>query len=404
MSTAQNTSTRFTGWTDDQAEYRRAVWAMTAVGLSAFIMLYSTQGLIPLLQSDYGIPPHVAATTIGATTGTMALAILPAAIASERFGRGRIILIGLTGAVLFGILASLAPSIETLIAVRALQGLMLSGIPAAAMAWLADEINPLDLPKAMGLYIAGNTVGGLLGRLIPTGLLEFVPWRWALAGNTLVAAILAAWAFSRLPDQRGFTKKSIRLTEETRAIIGHLRNPILLGCFTLAFILMGSFVSLYNYIGIRLIDVFGLSPTLAGFIFILYLCGTASAAYGGKLATRIGRPAVIFTGIACMTTGFLILMIDNLTTTIIGVALVTAGLFFAHSIASGWVGAAAKGNRGEASGTYLGAYYLGSSVVGVSTGLVFHQGGWTVFLCVLLAAMVFATVITTALARTSARP
>lgn len=376
---------------------------MTAVGLSAFIMLYSTQGLIPLLQSDYGIPPHVAATTIGATTGTMALAILPAAIASERFGRGRIILIGLTGAVLFGVLASLAPSIEILIAVRALQGLMLACIPAAAMAWLADEINPLDLPKAMGLYIAGNTVGGLLGRLIPTGLLEFVPWRWALAGNTLVAAILAAWAFSRLPDQRGFTRKSIRLAEEARAIIGHLKNPILLGCFALAFILMGSFVSLYNYIGIRLINVFGLSPTLAGFIFILYLCGTASAAYGGKLATRIGRPAVIFTGIAFMTTGFLILMIDNLATTIIGVALVTAGQFFAHSIASGWVGSAAKGNRGEASGTYLGAYYLGSSVVGVSTGLVFHQGGWIIFLGVLLAAMLLATVITTALARMSAR-
>ena len=394
---------RVAGLTDDQSEYRRAVWAITAVGLSAFIMLYSTQGLIPLLQADYGIAPHVAATTIGATTGMMAVSILPAAILSERFGRGRIILIGLTGAVLFGALAPLAPTIEILIGLRAAQGLMLAGIPASAMAWLADEIHPLDLPKAMGLYIAGNTVGGLLGRLIPTGLLEFVPWRWALAGNTIVAAVLAAWAFSRLPAQRGFTAKSIRIVSETRAVLGHLRNPILLGCFALAFILMGSFVSLYNYIGIRLIDVFGLSPTLAGFIFVLYLWGTASAAYGGKLATKIGRPRVISLGIALMTAGFLTLMIANLATTILGVSLVTAGLFFAHSIASGWVGSAAKGNRGEASGTYLGAYYLGSSVVGVSTGLVFDRGGWMVFLWVLLAAMVLAATITALLARYAAR-
>lgn len=391
------------GLTQGKPGYSRAVWALVAVGLAGFSMIYSTQGLIPVLQTAFDVPPHIAATTIGATTGTLAVAILPAAIISERFGRGPVMKVGLVGAVLVGLLAPLAPTIEILIVLRALQGLLIAGVPACAMAWLADEMHPLDLPKAMGVYVAGTTVGGLLGRLIPTGLLEFTNWKIALVGNTVAAGILVAIVLIYLPTQRGFTSKKIRVGHEISAIWGHLKNPTMLACFSLAFILMGSFVSLYNYIGIHLIDTWGISPSLAGFIFVLYLCGTLSASLSGRLASWLGKPGALITGILMMIAGFALLLIGSFVTDVLATAIVTTGLFTCHSIASGWVGAAARRHRGEATGTYLAAYYLGSSIIGIGTGVVLDRTSWTTFTITLCGLAGLGLMIALALSKFSKR-
>ena len=62
-------------------------------------------------------------------------------------------------------------------------------------------------------------------------------------------AALAAWA---LPEQRNFVPKaSIRPSVEVRAMLGHLKNPRLVGLYATAFIAMGVFVSMYNFFGFR---------------------------------------------------------------------------------------------------------------------------------------------------------
>lgn len=63
-----------------------------------------------------------------------------------------------------------------------LQGFALAGVPAVAMAYLAEEVDRGSLGRAMGLFIAGNSIGGLTGRIAADALADHGGWRVALAG------------------------------------------------------------------------------------------------------------------------------------------------------------------------------------------------------------------------------
>lgn len=391
------------GLTRTDPNYRRAVLAMLAAGLATFNALYATQALLPTLVDDLDITPTAAALTVSATTGMLAVCIVPMSILSERFGRGRLLIISALTATALGLLLPLTPDAGTLIALRALQGIAIAGVPAVAMTWLSEELDPADLGRAMGLYVAGTTVGGLTGRLIPAGLLEIVDWRTSLAVSSAVALTMAIIMTVLLPRQRRFTPKRIGLRTELTAMLDHLRNPRLLGLFIIAFVGMGVFVSLYNFFGFRMIDHFGLSPALVGLVFLMYLSGTWSSARAGALTEKYGRGRVLIAGATLMLVGLLATMAGWLPGALIGLFLFTASFFAMHSTASSWIGLAATSHRAEASSMYLFSYYAGSSLVGAATGVVFAWLPWAGFILVLAAILLLVVITALVLGRAEAQ-
>ena len=358
----------------------RAMVAMLFVGLAIFSGLYSTQAMLPTFVEVLGFTPTEAALTVSAATGALALCIVPLSILSERFGRGRLLVIS---AVLATILAFAVPlvgeNVLAIIAVRALQGAVLAGAPAVAMAWLSEELDEDILPRAMGLYIAGNTLGGIAGRLIPTGLLDFTGWRGALLGSAAVSAIFAILFVILLPKQENFRPKKLHFKAEIRAMINHWRNLELGLLFLFAFLGMGAFVSMYNFITFQLIHHFGLPVTLTGLVFLMYLAGTWSSARVGTIINKYGHSKTFVVSAVLYALG-IVMTIGPLPVLLAGMFIFTAGFFAAHSTASGWVGQAAATNRAEASSMYLLCYYAGSSAVGAASGLVFEATSWTGFI------------------------
>lgn len=358
----------------------RAMVAMLFVGLAIFSGLYSTQAMLPTFVEVLGFTPTEAALTVSAATGALALCIVPLSILSERFGRGRLLVIS---AVLATILAFAVPlvgeNVLAIIAVRALQGAVLAGAPAVAMAWLSEELDEDILPRAMGLYIAGNTLGGIAGRIIPTGLLEFTGWRGALLGSAAVSAIFAVLFVIFLPKQENFRPKQLHFKAEIRAMINHWRNLELGLLFLFAFLGMGAFVSMYNFITFRLIHHFGLPVTLTGLVFLMYLAGTWSSARVGTIINKYGHGKTFVVSAVLYALG-IVMTLGPLPVLLAGMFIFTAGFFAAHSTASGWVGQAAATNRAEASSMYLLCYYAGSSAVGAASGLVFEATSWTGFI------------------------
>ncbi|WP_240510545.1 MFS transporter [Corynebacterium hadale] len=380
-------------------EYRRASIGMLLVGLAIFSSLYATQALLPTLTREMGIDPSTAALTVSAATGALAVCVVPASILSEKFGRGRVLVISALAATALGLTLPLAQSIEQLVVLRSLQGALLAGTPAVAMAWLSEELDERDLAGAMGLYIAGTSVGGLTGRLIPAFMLEVTGWRWALATSAAVSLALAVATAILLPEQRNFRPKaSIRPGAEVRAVAGHLRNPRLVGLVTTAFIAMGVFVSMYNFFGFRAINDFGLAPSLAGLTYVMYLSGTWSSARAGSFVSRFGRGRVVLAAAVLMLTGALIGSSGNLIVTLVGLLLFTASFFALHSTASGWVGLIAEKDRAEASSLYVFCYYMGSSLLGAATGQAYEALPWAGFVAVLAAMLGALIAIAVALA------
>ncbi|MDU0479721.1 MFS transporter [Staphylococcus chromogenes] len=382
--------------------YRRATLAMLAVGLATFNGLYCTQALLPTFTTIFGISATTSALTISATTGTMALMIVPASILSEKFGRGRVLVISLILATLTGLAIPLLNDAAWLIALRAIQGACFAGTPAVAMAWLSEEMHPADLPGAMGLYIAGNALGGLFGRLIPAGMMEVANWRWAMGINALFAFAMAVAVGVLLPKQRNFQPRSLRLVAELHIMAKHWKEPRLAALFVIAALALGSSVSIYNYIGFRMIELFNLSEGLVGLLFVMYLAGTWSSARAGTFTRRWGQKPVLLGCAVLMLAPVPLFYVRSLPMILLALFLFTAAFFALHSVASGWVGVIAREHRAEASSMYLFCYYVGSSIFGWLSGYFFHVS-WGMFLGWLAGLVGIIVALTLALYRLSPR-
>ncbi|MFB7724723.1 MFS transporter [Nocardia sp. NPDC056100] len=363
---------------DDTAVHeRRITVALFAAGLTTFASMYSAQALLPSLSIAFGATPARAALAVSLTTGLLALAIVPMSVLSDRVGRTRVMIGSAVAASVIGLLLPFSPTLDALLVGRAIQGVALAGVPAVAMGYLAEEIGAAGLGAAMGVYVAGTSLGGLTGRLIPAFTLEVGSWRWGAATIAIAAAVCAGIFVRMLPHSRRFTPRPLQIRTVAAGFAAHLRDRTLLPLYGLAFVMMGGFVSLYNFLGYRLTrEPFGLSAATVGLVFVLYLAGTATAAASGRMTARLGRSRVMGLGLLGMIIGLLLTLPDLLPVILFGVLLCTAGFFAIHAAASSWVGAAANGNRAAASALYMCAYYLGSSIAGGLGGLVFGSFGW----------------------------
>jgi YNFM family putative membrane transporter len=358
-------------------DFVRTMAALFSGGFSTFALLYSAQPVLPTFAQEFHLSPAASSLALSATTGTLALALLIAGTISDVFGRKRVMVVSLAAASAITVLAAFAQNWSQLIALRALTGLALSGLPAVAMAYLADEMAASAIGFAMGLYIAGNTVGGLSGRLVGAVSADYGAWRLGFAAIGAIGLVSVALFAKALPESRAFSPVRPDHCALWKSLIGHFADPGLRLLFLTGFLVMGCFVTVYNYIGFRLLEPpFSLSQTQVGLIFLLYLVGGVSSTTMGELSSRYGRRRILWMAMTTMLVGVVATLANDLALIILGVALITIGFFGAHSIASSWVGLRPESAKAQAASLYLLFYYLGSSVVGTMGGLFYARDGW----------------------------
>jgi MFS transporter, YNFM family, putative membrane transport protein len=357
---------------------RQVRLGLFAAGLATFALLYTPQPLLPMLAASFRATPAAASLAMSAGTGALAVAIIPVSSLSEVFGRRRVMTISVLAAAVLGLIAPLAPSLGALVAIRVAQGLALAGVPATAMAYLAEEVDRSSLGRAMGLYIAGNAIGGLSGRVIAGILAEHGGWRVALAGVSGCALACAVAFAAVLPPSAFFTPAPLRPRALAATLGRHLADAGLLRLYLIGFTLMGAFVTVYNYLAFRLSAApFALPASVIGALFTVYLAGTFSSTAAGRLADRTGRRVVLVAGTVVAIGGVALTLPASLACIVAGLVVLTAGFFAAHSVASSWVGGWNRQAPAQASALYLCLYYVGSSVAGTFGGLFYARGGWT---------------------------
>lgn len=357
--------------------YRRMSFALFLAGVATFALLYSTQALLPLISGEFGVSASDASWTVAAATGGLALFVLPMSALSERYGRRTVMTGSLAVAVTLGLLVPFAPSLGSLVVLRALQGAALAGLPASATAYLAEEVRPRALITAIGLFVAGNSVGGMSGRVITGWVAQ--EWGWRVAVGVIGAvAVACAIAFRLLlPAPRHFTPGSLRPAVLARTVRDHLADPLLCRLYAIGALFMTVFGGVYTVIGYRLTEApFSLPQGIVGSIFLVYLVGTVSASTAGRLVGRLGRRGSLYLAGGTTALGLLVSLADSLPLVLLGLVLITAGFFAGHAVASSAVSKTATTGRAQASALYQSAYYIGSSAGSTVGAVAFHAGGW----------------------------
>lgn len=358
-------------------EYRRLALAMLMAGLATFSLLYNVQPLLPIFASEFGLPAAQASLALSIATAPLAIGILVAGGISDAIGRRGLIAASLIIATLCSLATPLAPTWSTLLVLRFLCGVALSGVPAVAITYLSEEVERNAIAPVVGLYISGTAIGGMLGRVCSATLVEWLPWRVTLAIVACLCAVATLLFVINAPASKGFRRKAFSLAAVAAGYAKALSDWVLLLLYACAFLLMGAFVTLYNYIPFRLTqEPYSVSFVVIGAISLFYTFGSISSSYFGKISVARGLRFTFWIPVTVFLAGIGLTMLSPLWIIVPGIAIVTIGFFGAHSLASSWVAKRAFDRRAHASALYLFFYYLGSSTAGSAGGLFWAHSKW----------------------------
>ncbi|WP_173911813.1 MFS transporter [Acinetobacter sp. Marseille-Q1618] len=346
-------------------------------GFAIFSSLYCVQPMMPFLAKFFAISPTHSSFPLSFSTISLAIGLLFTGLISDRYGRKKIMVISLflTASVL--LLSSLLPYWHVFLVTRMVIGLAVSGVASAAMTYIGEEIAQKDVGFAMGLYISGTAIGGMGGRLIAGVLLDYISWQTATMIIGLLNLLITIIFYIALPASRHFKAYPIQFSRFIESFKKNLSDRKLRLLFIEGFILMGCFVTVFNYMSYHLLEKpFELSQTWIGLISIVYLSGIYSSPRAASWSARFGRDKVLVMMFMTMILGLWIMLIPSIITILIGLLIFTFSFFAAHSTSSSWVSVQSLQYRAVGSSLYLFCYYLGSSVLGSANGIIWENYGW----------------------------
>lgn len=355
----------------------RATLALCLGSFLVFINLYAPQPLLPELRETYAVSTLGISLVMSVATLAVAASLLVFGPLSDAVGRGAIMRFTLLAGGVLSLSLALAPNFETLLALRALQGFFLGGLPAVAIAWMGDEFEKPALLTAVGLYIGANTLGGIGGRIVGGSVAEAstASMSFVVVGCITLAGLAVFWKL--LPAPKAFTPHPFELRTALADLRAHLRNPLLLGAYLLGGLNFLIFINQYSYITFHLAEApYSLGAQLLGLIFLTYLGGTLGSALSGRIAARLSQPICMMLGIVILMVGTAVTLADSLGWILTGLTINAFGFFLAHSMASSWVGRQALAARGSASALYLVFYYTGASLGGFWLEPFWQFFGW----------------------------
>ncbi|MFV5405300.1 MFS transporter [Acinetobacter sp. 228] len=368
--------------------FKAVLFSLFLAGFAIFSSLYCVQPMMPILADYFHISPTQSSFPLSFSTIALAVGLIFTGLISDRFGRKPIMVWSLFSVSVLLLLSAVLPVWSVFLATRILIGLTVSGVAAVAMTYIGEEVAAKDIGLAMGLYISGTAIGGMSGRLIAGVLVDFISWQSATLIIGLINLCIATIFYFLLPKSRNFQAYPIKLSRFLTAFQHNLSDPKLRILFLQGFILMGCFVSVFNYLSYRLIQSpFELSHVWIGVISITYLAGIYSSPRAAAWSQKFGRFQVLVAMLASMLLGLVLMLVNSLVLVFIGLLIFTFAFFAAHSTASSWVSVQSLQYRAVGSSLYLFCYYLGSSVLGSSSGLVWENTGWrglSVFIGIIL--------------------
>lgn len=372
----------------------RSVFPVVLAGFTAFLDLYATQPLLPLLMRVFNATHFAVSLTVTASTMGVAVAAPVVGRVADLIGRKRVILGSAFGVTAATAMAATSSSLNQFIAWRFIQGLATPGVFGIAIAYVQDEWPSSHVGRAMAAYVSGTVTGGFFGRMLVALVASRYDWHvafGALAVANLATAILLA---SLLPAET--QRSSTRSHDHGRSIVRLVTNPQLIGTNAVGFCVLFMQVAMFSYVTFHLsAEPYLLSTAALGWLFVVYLFGAAVLPFAGRWIDVRGHRATLAVSMAVGVTGAFLTLAPWLPAIIAGLAFVGTGVFVAQATASSYIGAVTREDRGLAVGIYSTCYYVGGSAGGALPALFWNAGGWPA--CVAIVLVVQITTVMVAL-------
>lgn len=371
---------------DSQGAEGRRTLAVTFAGFCAFLGLYATQPLLPMLEQLFHASKAAVSLTLTASTLGVALAAPLVGLVADRLGRKRVIVASASLLALATLLNATATGLPSLVFWRFLQGIFTPGVFAVTIAYVQEEWADRGAGRAMAMYVTGSVIGGFTGRMTTGLIVSHWPWHWSFVVIGFMGAASAFALQAWLPRERRFTG-FVRGESPFAGAAAHLRNPRLRAAFAVGFGVLFTQVASFTYVTFHLAgEPFRLGPLALGSLFLTYLVGAAITPYAGHVIDRYGHRTAMMLAMGTGIGGMLLTLLPSLWAVMAGLVFCCTGVFVAQAATTSYLGVAARENKALAVGLYVTFYYIGGCVGGELPGALWGFGGWSA--CVALVVLV----------------
>ena len=354
---------------------------------------------------DFSATEVQAGMVVGATV--MAIAIMSPFLGmlSDAVGRKSFIV----GALLFlaipTALIAQSPSIGWLGMWRFMQGLSVPGITVVTIAYIGEEFEGRAVTELMSFYVSGSVLGGFMGRFLLGHLHEFIGWRagyYVMAAMTLIGAL---WVGKMLPSSRHFVANP-NFRSAMQTLGKHLTNRYVVTACLLGACVLFSLVGCFTFINLHLAGTpYELSTGALANIFAVYLIGVIITPLSTTLLRRFGAARTVRVAVIFSMLGALLTLVTPLWGIIIGLAIMSSGVFVTQAATISYIAVNVKNGRSLASGLYYMAYYAGGTMGAWLCGIVYARGQWSLTVWLLLFVQVLALLVASfGMIKTKPRP
>jgi len=364
-----------------------------------FATMYLPQPLLPLFVEVFGISVSASSFAMSATIIGLIIGLLILGVVSDRRGRTSFIKLSLLGSIIPLFIIPFLDSFLWLVILRFLQGFALAGLPAAALAYLGEEIDKKSVGVATALYISSNALGGMAGRVVTGYVTDNLSWEIAFFGWGILGIIIWLLVHFLLPKSQFFEPSNLTVKKDLEGFLFHLKNPQIMLIIFIGIILQLSFTGVWTYIPFYLQgEPFNMPLESISYTFFAYGLGVIGSPIAGWLAGRFGLDFIRTFGIITLSVGIFITLVPNVPLIVIGLCIICLGFFTAHSLTATSVTQVADHHKGSASSLYLVAYYIGVTLGSSAVGPLWNQAGWLGLILLLgmlpIIYLLFVTVIT----------
>jgi YNFM family putative membrane transporter len=368
-----------------QARFKAIEYCIFLSGLSVFAQLYVFQPILPEITKYFMVTPAISSLLVSASTIGMGFGLFIFAFKADTMSRKKLMTIALVSSSVLTVFSSFLSSFAWLVGISFFKGMLLSGVSAVALAYLAEEVSPAVFGFAVSLYLSGNTFGGMAGRVVTSLVSGWGGWRVAILFIGGVSLVLGLIFSRRFPESRFFVSRDTGIKDRLQQMRHLLTDGVLLRLYFVGFVLMGSFVSVYNYLGFRLESPpFSMPHYITASVFLMYTFGIVGSMVTGRLSDKYVPRKIIRVFLLLIVAGLLMLMSESIVVLVLGLGLFTLSFFGVHTMASQMVSRRVEEGKSSATSLYWLFYYIGSSVMGSFTGIIIHRSSWMWFVICLM--------------------
>jgi predicted MFS family arabinose efflux permease len=355
---------------------RPPTFPIVLAGSAAFLDLYATQPLLPLLARTFRASTFDVGLTVTAPTIAVAISAPIIGRLADRAGLRRVIVGSAFLLAIATALAATAASLRQLIIWRFVQGLATPGIFAGTVAYIHEEWPANRAGRATAAYMTGTIIGGFTGRAVAGLVAADVNWHASFVALAVLNFAVAAALFAWLPPERGHAHPDDR-RQRGSSLVDHLRNRQLVATYAIGFCVLFTQVAMFTYVTFHLAaPPFRLSTAALGWLFVVYLVGAVVTPFGGQWIDTYGHRVGLGAAMAIGAAGALLTLAPSLLVVAAGLALCSTGVFVAQASTSSYIGAVTTRDRALAVGMYSTFYYIGGSVGAALPSVLWNAGGW----------------------------